>query len=93
MMTGDFLFLSYGNIRIIPSSFLTEKKLIKMCRSKKKRIIKKWLKNPKHYKIVPKSEIIYDKPRNAIYCHPEIVNKIRDSLKDKNRTTLYNYNE
>lgn len=47
-----------------------------MCRSKKKRIRKKWLKNPKNYKMMPMNRYILDKQRRAVFCHPVIAKRI-----------------
>ena len=73
---------------IIDSPHLQKRVLKKMCRSKKKRIRKKWLKNPKNYKTVPDSNIyIIDmnylnlfpggRPEKTIVAHPEIAAILR----------------
>lgn len=71
----------YG-LKLLTNSLLTEKKLKRMCRSKRKRIIKKWLKNPKNYKIVPEAKV-YLIRGNSIICHPEIAQSIIKACEEK----------
>lgn len=66
---------------------LTETTLIKMCRSKKKRIVKKWLKNEHNYKTVPSQEVlIFADPRlgcQVIVCHPNVAARIKQAYQDQ----------
>lgn len=63
---------------IIENHFLTKKILIIMCRSKKRRIHKKWLKNPKNYKEVPDDK--YYVFGNNITCHPMLAGMVREAI-------------
>ena len=58
-----------GELRIHINPILSKEVLIKMCRSKKKRIRKKWLKNPRNYKTVPDDNIYILNP-GAVGIHP-----------------------
>lgn len=60
---------------------LTERNLIKMCRSKRKRIVKKWLQNEKNYNTIPSSQIYVMKDR--IICHPGTFAILREKLKQE----------
>jgi hypothetical protein len=59
-----------------------------MCRSKKKRIIKKWLKNPKNYKTMPMNQYVLDKQRGAIFCHPVIAKRIIKAIDTQPRSKI-----
>jgi len=65
-----------NGIRLIECPHMVKRKLKRMCRSKKKRIIKKWLKNPKNYTMKPDNSFIFDGIKKAIYCHPKVAEKI-----------------
>ena len=54
---------------ILANPFLMDKRLKRMCKSKKKRIIKKWLKNEKNYINVPSNSLFMI--NNNMYVHPE----------------------
>ena len=70
-------------INIIESPHLTADVLKKMCRSKKKRIRKKWLKNKKNYTTGPDTTHVYQiKDSNSIMCHPIVAEKIREAIID-----------
>lgn len=62
-------------MRIFEDLSLTERKLLRMCRSKKKRIRKKWLKNQRNYKTVPMKNCFV--VGDDIICHPVVVAAIR----------------
>lgn len=64
--------------QIIENKVLTIKQLITMCRSKKKRIRKKWLKNMKNYRNIPDDK--YYLSGNTIFCHPTIAETLRNAL-------------
>jgi len=72
--------LLYNGYQIISAPHMTERKLKRMCRSKKKRIIKKWLKNPKNYIEKPKSELIICDLNHTIICHPAMFEKIDHAI-------------
>lgn len=73
----------YNGIRIIESPTLEIKKLKRMCRSKKKRIIKKWLKNPKNYHMVPDIHYYLLENERALVCHPEIAKRIIAAIEER----------
>lgn len=66
-------------IKIIESINCCENKQFRFPRSKKKRIINKWKKDSKNYKIIPKA--IHDKINNVIYCHPTITAQLKKEFK------------
>lgn len=71
------------------NSALTDIILIRMCRSKRKRIVKKWLKNKNNYKTVPSQKVlIFADPRlgqKIIVCHPMVAARIKEaeSIRDR----------
>ncbi len=79
----------FCNKKLIASGFLTEKKLKKMCRSKRKRIIKKWLKNPKNYIVVPQQKVYLTK--DSVICHPDIADRILKSCGEASRDRIENH--
>lgn len=70
------------NMNVIESEFMVEKVLKRMCRSKRKRIKKKWLKNPKNYFTRPSKDVTVIKGR-IIVCHPSIAAFVRDELEKR----------
>ena len=52
--------------------------LIRMCRIKKRRIRKKWLKNPRNYRTVPDLQFLQF--NDHIICHPVVAHTIRDFI-------------
>jgi len=64
--------------QVITSYSLTMRVLIRMCKSKKKRIRKKWLKNPSNYKTVP-FDGAYLINGVGMVCHPSVAAKIKAS--------------
>ena len=69
-----------GGIALVESPLLVKRKLKRMCKSKKKRKIKKWLKNPKNYWMAPDPSFIWDKSKRMIICHPKIAEKIKKAI-------------
>lgn len=67
-----------AGLQIIENSFLTKAVLIIICRSKKKRIHKKWLKNPKNYKTVPDDQVYM--AGNRVFCHPMVARTLRNEI-------------
>ena len=79
---------SLNGLQIMEAPHLTKRMLKRMCRSKRKRIIKKWLKNPKNYWQGPDPAVyIIKKPKfspfsiapttymeeeKVLICHPKI---------------------
>jgi len=61
--------------KIVESLAMTEPKLIRMCRSKKRRIVKKWLGNPRNYKRVPRCDILI--MGEMAICHPIVAARLR----------------
>ena len=77
--------MDYLGMTIQENSYLTKQELIRMCRSKRKRIVKKWLKNERNYKTVPSQEVLMfqDPVRGkVIVCHPVVVIRIRQAYQE-----------
>jgi len=72
----DHLELMYNGFRVFSNHLLCTRKLIKKCRSKKRRIVKKWGKNPKNYVQVPDNSF-YRLPGNILVAHPVMVEQLR----------------
>ena len=68
-----------AGMQLIESPFLTEYRLLRMCRSKRKRIKAKWLKNWKNYKDLPDLKNFYQMG-NKIICHPLLARKLRHAI-------------
>jgi hypothetical protein len=64
----------YG-FRILTNPLLCKRLLGRRCKSKKRRIIKKWGKNPKNY-INIADDSIYRLPGNILVMHPIMKDKI-----------------
>lgn len=73
-----YLGMIYGK-KLITNPLLVEKRLKRMCRSKRKRIIKKWLKNPKNYITGPERRIY--RSGDSIICHPDVANMLIKACK------------
>ncbi len=61
-------------ISVVESSYAIERKQFKFPRTRKKRIEKKWRKNPKNFKDSPGAYLVNGR---TLYAHPEIVKVIR----------------
>lgn len=78
--------MRFNGMHIQENSILTDTVLIRMCRSKRKRIVKKWLKNKRNYKTVPSQKIfVFDDPimGKVITCHPVMAERIRESVRQQ----------
>ena len=73
-----YLGTMWNGLNIYVDKYLVRKAIKKWCRSKKKRIRKKWAKNPKNYWIVPDTENIIMIGDTA-FCHPILWDKIKNS--------------
>ena len=62
--------------RIIASTAMTRLELVRMCRSRKRRIVKKWLRNPENYRAVPRDDILVVDGFGWI-CHPIVADVLR----------------
>jgi len=78
--------MTYCGINIYFNPLMVDKILIP-CRSKKKRIKKKWAKNQKNYKTKP-SENIYKTPF-GLFIHSAIAPKLKQLLKDNNNAAYH----
>ena len=78
-MPGLSPFGTIGGLRVVESPLLMKRKQVRFCRSKKRRILKKWAKNPKNWREVPDMETIYRTPTTLI-CHPALAAKLRRRL-------------
>lgn len=66
-----------NGFQIKTSILIVKPRLIKMCKSKKKRIRKKWLKNEKNYSgFEPDTETII-KLDNTLIMHPKLLERIK----------------
>ncbi len=65
---------------------MTERKLFRMCRSKKRRIKRKWLKNPKNYRMMPINSYIYNEQQRTIHCHPVIAERIIKAIDNQSQS-------
>ena len=64
--------------KIIVSNAMTQQVLIKMCKSKKRRIRNKWLKNSKNYRTVPRTDILVGP--GFIVAHPSVVSTLKKEI-------------
>ena len=69
--------------QIVENRFLTKKQLIAMCRSKKRRICKKWVKNLRNYRDIPDDQIY--KSGNIIFCHPIMAYNLRKEMEKQSQ--------
>jgi hypothetical protein len=69
----------YG-FRILTNPLLCKRVILHMCRSKKRRIIKKWRKNPKNYINLP-DDNIYRLPGNILIMHPKMKYRVMEAMK------------
>ena len=67
-------------MRIIEDANMTKRLLKAMCRSKKRRIRKKWLKSPRNYRTVPDDNVYMG--RDMIICHPSIAAELRRQIRE-----------
>jgi len=72
-----------GN-QVYLNSNLVKRKLKRICRTHKRRIVKKWLRNPRNYYIVP-DEGIYAGMAGRLIMHPATFEKIREKLATCNK--------
>jgi len=66
----------YG-YKVFTSPHVTQKEIKRWCRSKKKRIRKKWAKNPKNYNLVPGGAVIFG---DNILIHPSFEKELNNKL-------------
>jgi hypothetical protein len=78
LIPGIEPYMIYG-FRILTNTFLCKRVLGRHCRSKKRRIIKKWAKNPKNYVSIP-DDSVYRLPGNVLVMHPAIKDKIMGAI-------------
>ena len=71
------MFGEFGGYKIFSDPNVTQKVIKKWCRSKKKRIRKKWANNPKNYHVVPGGAIVFG---NNILVHPSSYEQIKKEL-------------
>jgi len=76
-------------MRLQENSALTDTVLIRVCRSKRKRIVKKWLKNEHNYKTVPSQHVYIFQDerleRKTIVCHPVMAGRIKEAMRLRGR--------
>ena len=67
---------------IIESTAMVETKLFRMCRSKRRRIVKKWLTNPKNYRTAPRRNVLVVDGLGWV-CHPSVAVSLRAELNQR----------
>jgi len=77
-------------MKIITSSQLTVPVLKRMCKSKKRRIRKKWLANPRNYKQVPSKDMYM--VGDLVICHPSVRAAFEESLNSRFERALFSGN-
>ena len=65
-------------MQIIESPHLTITKQFRFPKSKRRRIRKKWQKDSKNFRTVPRTDFLI--LNNAIICHPLMARKLRKTL-------------
>ena len=71
-----------GGMLIVTSDAMVDRVRYRYCRSKKKRIKKKWAKDPRNYRNVPKTDVIVR--FDTIVCHPAILDSIKRLMERTN---------
>lgn len=67
-------------MQIIESTSLTTTTQFRFPKSKRRRIRKKWSKNPKNFRTVPRTDFfLYN---GAIICHPKMARRLRTTLQN-----------
>jgi len=77
--------------QLVKNVNLIEKKLSKMCRSKKKRVKKKWLKNSKNYSYFPEKNLFIDDINKTINGHPITIDQFIKTIKEKQKENTEYY--
>lgn len=67
-----------AGLRVFESPLLTKKVLFRHCKSKRRRIVKKWAKNPKNWREEPDRAILVTP--HGVFCHPVVADQIRRML-------------
>ena len=67
-----------AGLKVVESEWLSKKELVRMCRSKAKRVKKKWLRNPKNYRQV--ADLSIYQMGDKLICHPIIAAEIRRNV-------------
>jgi len=75
-------------IHLVESNAMVDRVLIKMCRSKRKRIKRKWLKNPRNYRYQPRHELIWMKQQNTMIGHPTALKLLILALENRKSKSL-----
>lgn len=68
-------------MQVIIDPHMTEQEFKGWCRSKKKRIRKKWKKNPNNYRTVPSTEVLMF--GDKCVCHPMVAQVMKETLKER----------
>lgn len=63
---------------------MTRRELVRECRSKRRRIVKKWRNNPANWRTVPRQDILVV-PGLGWVCHPSVAARLRRALTDYSR--------
>lgn len=67
--------MQLNGMEVYTSKAMVDKLFFRHCRSKKKRIRKKWLKDARNYRLVPKKEVYT--AGNRLIMHPETFEALR----------------
>lgn len=63
---------------------LVKRKLKKICRTHKRRIVKKWLKNPRNYSFIP-DDGVYAEMAGRLFMHPATFEKLLEKLSARDK--------
>ena len=77
-------------LKIVENHLLVKREQIKFPRSKKKRILKKWYKDPKNWISYPDPAVY--KSGNTIFCHPIMASRIKAAMREEQANADYSTN-
>lgn len=66
-----------AGIRLIEDARMVDRFQVRFPRTKKARIKKKFRKDKRNYRTVPKKEILHSKINNTMTCHPSVAAELR----------------
>ena len=85
MRTEGFM-SSISGYRIVESLYLVKPIQVRFPRSKKKRMRKKWAKNPRNFTNKPSNEFLVS--GDMIVGHPALVAELRRQMKDRSQSLV-----
>ena len=72
--------LSHVGIQIIEAPWMVDRRQVRFPRSKKKRIRRKWARDPRNWRMFPKTEI-YEIQGGVVFMHPDVAAELRKRLR------------